>query len=81
MAEGKIRVYEGISMPKPKTKILKEFLSNAKTPTENILFVIRKDENRNLILAQNKVDDVKFVTPNEINVFDILKSDKVRSIH
>lgn len=72
-------MYEGITLPEPKTKILRKFLDQAKTPSESILFVIRKNENRNLLLAQSKIKDVKFVTPNEINVFDILKSDKVSS--
>lgn len=79
LAEGKIRVYENLFIKEPKTGLLQKFLKSAKTSSETILFVVRKEENINLMYAQNKISDVKFVTPNELNVMDIMRNDKVRT--
>lgn len=78
LAEGKIRVYENLFIKEPKTGLLKKFFTSAKTSSETILFVVRKNEHQNLMLAQNKITDVKFVTPNELNVMDIMRNHKVQ---
>lgn len=76
LAEGKVRVVDSEVISSHKTRDLSKMFPRV-GHREVYLFVVPKLADRNFMLASRSVDFLKVVNPNEVNVRDLLKFDKV----
>lgn len=76
LAEGKIRVVDSDKLESHKTNALFKMLPTM-GKKELFLFVTSKNVDKNFALAVANIDACKAVNPNQINVRDLLKFDKV----
>lgn len=74
MVEHKLLVLDKLELAEIKTKQMKQVLTNIKT--DNALVVINNND-RNVILSARNLPAVKTAATNTINVYDILKYDKL----
>ena len=74
VAEDKLIVLDSISFDEIKTKKMVAVLNNLKA--DNALVVLN-DNDKNVILSAKNIPDVKTALTNTINVYDILKYDKL----
>lgn len=72
--ENKLLVLDKLELAEIKTKQMKQVLSNIKT--DNALVVIDNND-RNVILSARNLPAIKTAATNTINVYDILKYDKL----
>ncbi len=72
--ENKLLVLDKLELTEIKTKQMKQVLSNIKT--DNALVVIDNND-RNVILSARNLPAIKTAATNTINVYDILKYDKL----
>lgn len=73
--DGKLKVVESIDIPQPKTKEFAKLCKKLKIK-ESALFVDEK-QNKNAFLASRNIPNVKFLTMNTINVYDLLRHEEV----
>lgn len=76
LAEGKIRIVDSEKLDSHKTNHLYKMLPQF-GKKELFLFVTGKEVDKNFALAAGNIDTCKTVNPNQINVRDLLKFDKV----
>ncbi len=74
LSEDKLVVVDSLELEAPKTKKMKEVLDNLKA--EKALVVVGEDA-RNVILSVRNIPTARGVYSNSINVYDILKYDKL----
>ena len=74
VAEDKLIVLDSIKFDGIKTKQMVKVLDNLKV---NKALVVLNDNDRNVVLSARNIPDVKTALTNTINVYDILKYDKV----
>ena len=74
VAEDKLIVLDGISFDEIKTKKMVAVLNNLKADKA---LVVLNDNDKNVILSAKNIPDVKTALTNTINVYDILKYDKL----
>lgn len=74
MIEHKLLVLDKLELAEIKTKQMKQVLSNIKA--DNALVVINNND-RNVILSARNLPAIKTAATNTINVYDILKYDKL----
>ena len=74
VAEDKLIVLDSISFDEIKTKKMVAVLNNLKADKA---LVVLNDNDRNVILSAKNIPDVKTALTNTINVYDILKYDKL----
>ena len=75
--KGKIRIFDSEVQDSHKTKFLDEKLNNILTPKERAVFVTCKAQDKNLMMAQEQLKNLKVVSPNNVNVLDLIVHDKV----
>jgi large subunit ribosomal protein L4 len=71
LADGAVMVLSDLSIPQPKTKLLAKVLEQLGL-TANILIVVR-EEGAPLERAARNLPQVKLVTPESLNVYDVLR--------
>jgi large subunit ribosomal protein L4 len=71
LADGGIVVVSDLSIPQPKTKLLAKTLAQLGL-TSNILIVVG-EKGTDLDRAARNLPDVKLVTPEQLNVYDLLR--------
>ena len=74
VAENKFIVVEGLSFDEIKTKNMVAVLKNLEA---NKALVVTNDNDKNVILSTRNIPNVKTALTNTINVYDILKYDKM----
>ena len=74
VAEDKLIVLDSISFDEIKTKKMVAVLNNLKADKA---LVVLNDNDKNVILSAKNIPDVKTALTNTINVYDILKHDKL----
>ena len=74
VAENKFIVVEGLSFDEIKTKNMVAVLKNLEA---NKALVVTNDNDKNVILSTRNIPNVKTAFTNTINVYDILKYDKM----
>ena len=74
VAEGKFIVVEGLSFDEIKTKNMVAVLNNLEVKKA---LVVTEDNNKNVVLSARNIPNVKTALTNTINVYDILKYDKM----
>ena len=74
VAENKLIVLDSISFDEIKTKKMVAVLNNLKADKA---LVVLNDNDKNVILSAKNIPDVKTALTNTINVYDILKYDKL----
>ena len=74
VAEDKLIVLDSISFDEIKTKKMVAVLNNLKADKA---LVVLNDNDKNVILSAKNIPDVKTALTNTINVYDILKYDKL----
>ena len=74
VAEDKLIVLDSISFDEIKTKKMVAVLNNLKADKA---LVVLNDNDKNVILSDKNIPDVKTALTNTINVYDILKYDKL----
>jgi ribosomal protein L4 len=75
--KGKIKIIDNEVLESHKTKFLNEKINNIIASNERAVFVTRKDQDRNFMLAQEQLKNIKVVDPNCVNVLDLIIHDKV----
>ena len=73
LKDGKLKIIDEFKIPKPKTSLFKNKLSNLKI--DSALFVDNPDFDQNFILATNNVPKIDVLPLAGLNVYDILKRD------
>ena len=74
VAEDKLIVLDSIAFEKIKTKNMVAVLDNLKV---NKALVVLNDNDKNVVLSARNIPNVKTASTNTINVYDILKYDKL----
>jgi large subunit ribosomal protein L4 len=74
VAEDKLVVVDKLELAEIKTSVFAKILANLKAPKS---LVVTKDKNDNVILSANNIPTVKTAMTNSLNVYDILKYDKL----
>lgn len=74
VAENKFIVVDGLSFDEIKTKNMVNVLKNLEVKKA---LVVTDDDNKNVTLSSRNIPDVKTAFTNTINVYDILKYDKM----
>ena len=74
VAEDKIIVLDSIAFEEIKTKNMVAVLDNLKV---NKALVVLNDNDKNVVLSARNIPNVKTASTNTINVYDILKYDKL----
>ena len=75
VADGKFIVVDELKLDEIKTKKFVEVMNNLKA--EKALVVLEGADNRNVILSARNVEGVQTAAVNTINVYDVLKYDKL----
>lgn len=68
-----ITVVEPFAMEAPKTKEFISILNNIKANSRRVLFVLPENSN-NIYLSSRNLENVKVITVNEINTYDIMNA-------
>lgn len=71
--ENAIAVVEPFTMEAPKTKEFINIIHNLKVNDRRILFIIPEKSN-NIVLSSRNLENVKVITPNNINTYEIMKA-------
>ena len=74
VADNELILLEGLILEAPKTRDMAGILSNLKTPKALIVLDERDD---NIILSARNIPGIKTTSVNTLNVYDILKYDKL----
>ena len=61
----------------PKTKVFSQILKNADFKTNNILFVLPKENSEMFMRASRNIPEVSFIDARSINAYEILKAKKL----
>lgn len=72
-----MRVYDSECLDTHKTKNLNEKFNRFLGNKEKAVFVTPKTENKNFMLAQESLKNVKVVNPNALNLLDLVVHDKL----
>lgn len=77
--EDKVAIFVREDIESPKTSIFVNFLNKIGFTKEKILFVVDKDNNKNenLIKSIRNINAVKYDYANQLNAYEILRSDKL----
>lgn len=71
--ENAIAVVEPFTMEAPKTKEFINIIHNLKVNDRRILFII-PEKSDNIVLSSRNLENVKVITPNNINTYEIMKA-------
>ncbi|MBR5227604.1 MAG: 50S ribosomal protein L4 [Clostridia bacterium] len=74
VAEGKLIVVDNVELAEIKTKKMVEVLNNLKA---NKALVVLNEKNLNVQASSRNIENVKTITVNTINIFDLLKYDSL----
>ena len=73
--EKELTVIDKIELPEVKTKLMSKSLQDLKI--EGKALIILSERNENVYLSSRNIDGIKTITVNTINVFDLLKYNKL----
>lgn len=73
--ENRVFVIEGFGTSDPSTKKAKELLTSV--GAEGLVLLVAGDDDENTVLAFRNLQNVKITAPEELNTFDVMKSDSV----
>ncbi|AGB40202.1 50S ribosomal protein L4, bacterial/organelle [Halobacteroides halobius DSM 5150] len=76
VAENSLSVVDEFDFEQPKTKQMVSVLDNFKAADKKVLIVLNVRDN-NIYKSASNIPGVKVVTSNQVNVYDVLNSDKV----
>ncbi len=71
--ESAIAVVEPFTMEAPKTKEFIKIIKNLKVNDRRVLFIV-PEKSVNISLSSRNLENVKVITPNNINTYDIMKA-------
>ena len=74
--ENAITVVEPFAMEAPKTKEFIGILNNIKSNDRKVLFVLPENSN-NIYLSSRNLENVKVISVNEINTYEIVNATKL----
>ena len=72
----KLIVLENLTLSTPKTKEMKALLETLKLADEKVLIVVKEFDD-NMILASRNLQNIVLISADEINVLDLVSTDKV----
>jgi large subunit ribosomal protein L4 len=73
--EGRLTVVDNIQLSEPKTKQMATVLANLKALGTTL--VVDSGENQNLRLSIRNMDESRFLPPEGVNVYDLLRHDNL----
>ena len=73
--EGRLTVVDNIQLSEPKTKQMATVLANLKASGTTL--VVDSGENQNLRLSIRNMDESRFLPPEGVNVYDLLRHDNL----
>lgn len=75
VAEDKFVVVDGLNIDTPKTKDLKNILSNLNLDTKTL--IVLEGDNENAYLSARNIENVKVIDDHNVNILDVVNYDKV----
>ena len=68
-----ISLVESFNIETPKTKEIKQIVTNLKVNDRKILFVL-PENNNNIYLSSRNLQNIKVISVNELNTYDVLNA-------
>jgi len=76
LAENKVSIMKDLAVPEPKTKIMVQLLKKLNVDSGRVLIVVDKIDT-NLKLASRNINNLKLLTVNSLNAYDIINADNL----
>ncbi len=75
--KGRLNVIDGLQLDGPRTKLLGDLLKGSGVQAKNLLIVVGDESNKDLVQAARNLDRVTFTSASRLNVYQIVRNDKV----